>query len=253
MAARISILLMLFSTLIGNSQNITLLKNFNPKVKELKHNLNQNKDSLKLECENKIFKVEIFNEDYEHTFNVEDTKANIPLQKLPEGKFVVEVYLANKIAEMHIVKYKNNSLSNSNANDDVVEGKGMMLDEELKVIKRQPKHSIEFLLTRTNTDNKTAKKEKFYWVILEINNGNSSYKSMKLVEETMALKMINKNKLEAKSSYGKLNKLTVWEIYDKAEFMKNQLSNPEYINSTASDSFNVKPYYTSTNKLIALN
>ncbi len=247
MITRICTLFIFFSTFISYSQDVTLLKNFNPKVKELKHDLNYSKDSLSLKCESKIMKVDIFNEDYEQSFEIKDFQTLIPLKDIPVGKFVVEVYLTNKIAEMHIIKHNlDNSLTRSERGIDIAEGQGMMLDEELNVIKSPPKNSIEFLLTRSKANQSSRVKQKFFWVILEVNTGNNSYKSMKLVNESIATKMISRNKLVRKTSYGKLNKLSVWEIYNKTEFMKKQASNPDYINSSSSDLFNVVPYYMTT-------
>ena len=90
MFKKICTLLILFSSVIISGQNITLLKNTNPKVKELKHNLNASRDSLIMECEKTIYKVEIFNEDYEKIIIVEDFKSKIPLLDLPAGEFIVE-------------------------------------------------------------------------------------------------------------------------------------------------------------------
>lgn len=254
MAIKIYTLLMLASTLIGYGQNVTLLKNFNPKVKELKHSLNESRDSLNLICESKIVKVDIYNEDYEETFEIEDFHSLIPLEDLPEGKFVVDVQLVDKIVEMHIIKHQNLEKDTDNAHnkDDIIEGNGMMLDEEFNVIKNSPKISVEFLLTGSKRKKSVNKKQKFYWIVLEVCNGSNSYKSMKLVSENVAEKMISKNKLDAKTDFGKRNKLTVWEVYNSSEFMKNQVADPNYINSTSSDFFNVAPYYTSTKNLIAL-
>lgn len=101
---------------------------------------------------------------------------------------------------------------------------------------------------KTNTKN-----PKYYWVALETNNGTSSYKTMKLVNEVIADRLISKNKLETKTNNGKMNKLTIWEVYDKDRFMEAQVENPEYINSTSSELFNVVPYYTTSNLRLALN
>jgi hypothetical protein len=90
----------------------------------------------------------------------------------------------------------------------------------------------------------TSNNQKFYWIAEEINNGNSSHKIMKLVRGDVATEMISKNKIESKTKNGSRNKLTVWEVYDTAEFMKEQLGNPDYINSSSSNFFNVVPYFT---------
>ena len=253
MIKRIYTLLILISTFTGYSQDVVLLKNYNPKVKELDHNLNYNRDSLLLGSENKIIKVDIFNEDYDQTYDIKDFQTRIPIYNLPKGKFVVEVQLMDKIVEMHIVKHhSNNNLTDSSSridNKSIVEGQGMMLDEKLNVIKSPPKNSIEFLLTRSKTNKPRRVKQKFFWIIQEVSNGNKSYKSMKLVDERAVTKMISKNKLISETNYGKLNKLSVWEVYDTTKFVKKQTINPNYINSSSSDLFNVEPYYMSSENL----
>lgn len=256
MAIRICALLMLVSIYTGYSQNAILLKNFNPKVKELKHNLNKSRDSLSLVCESRIIKVDIFNEDYEQSLEINNFHSLIPLQDLPTGKFVVEVKLVDKIVEMHVIKQDNVKRDkDSNAEiKNLVEGNGMMLDEELKVIKNPPKNSFELLLNGAKKKQKKNKKRQFYWVVLEVNNGNNSYKSMKLVNESIAKKMISRNKLQSKNNIGKQNTLTVWEVHNSSKFMQKQVSDPSYFNSTSSDYFNVVPHYTtSTKEIIALN
>ena len=248
MFKRLSISLILFSVSLCYGQNVTLLKNYNPKVKELKHNLNQTKDSLWLNCETIINKVDIFNDDYDQTFEIKDTRALISLHELPKGKFVVEVQLTDKIVEMHVIKYADltKDTIESLKTKNVIEGNGMMLDEEMNIIKSPPKNSIEFLLTGSKGKKSKNKRQKFYWVALEVNNGNNSYKSMKLLSESVVLKMISKNKLEAKTNFGRRNKLTVWEVYDTSKFMQKQVANPDYINVSASNLFNVEPYYSSS-------
>lgn len=244
LTTRICTIFLLTVTLISSSQNISLLKNYNPKVKELNHELNQRKDSLNLKCDSKIIKVDIFNEDFDETFTVNDFKTSISLLNIPEGKFVVEVQLADKIVEMHVIKYNSDSKP-SYSNSNILEGQGMMLDEQLNVIKSPPKRSIEYLLTKTKASDNKSRKKKFYWILLEVNTGNNSNKSMKLVDEYAAKKMIKRNKLVSKSNFSKSNKLYVWEIYDTTKFIKNQTANPDYINSSSSEFFNVDPYYVS--------
>ncbi len=100
---------------------------------------------------------------------------------------------------------------------------------------------------------KTAENQKSYWVLEETNNGNGSHKTMRLVKEDAVMKMIEKNKLESKTSFGKLNKLTAWEVYDTVNFIKAQVENPNYINSSSSDLFSVVPYYTTANNRLAVN
>ena len=243
-------LFVLFLTLAVNSQNIVLLKNFNPKARELKHSLNTTKDSLLLKCEKKIIKVEIFNDDYDRAFVVEGSETKIPLTDIPFGKFEVEATLGDKIILMHIVRYKDiDRLSNSSISDEKEDGiieKGMMLDENLNAIKSSPKNSIEHILSKGRRK-KQIRNKKFFWAVYHINNKLGSSKTMKLVDKETADKMIRKNKLELNSVSGKLNELTIWEVYNTTKFMKHQSSNPGFINSSSSDLFNSIPYYAKEN------
>ena len=253
MSKTICTLLILFSTVIIYSQNITLLKNFNPKAKELKHSLNTTGDSLIMQCEKTIFKVEIFNEDYEKTIIVENSEAQIPLKDIPVGKFVVEAKLADKIIVMDLIRYdfindKSTSITSLDKKE-IAEGKGMMLDEELNVIKNSPKHSIEFILTRCKTKNNTNKNQKFYWSATKVNNESGSNKTMKLVNQESVDRMILKNKQEYNSTSGKLNELIIWEVYNTSKFMENQVSDPDFVYSSTSDLFNTSPYYSTENSI----
>ncbi len=253
MFKNICTLLILLSSVITYGQNITLLRNFNPKAKELKHSLNDSRDSLIMGCENTILKVEIFNEDYEKSILIEGFKIKIALNDLPIGKFVVEAKLIDKNIIMDLIKYdhfdEKSSSEESIGMKEVAEGKGMMLDENLHIIKSSPNRSIEYILTRGKRKKDTNKKQKFYWTVNQINNDLGSSKTMKLVNQKSVDKMIKKNKLEHNSVSGRLNELTAWEVYNTTKFMKNQVSNPDFIYSQTSDLFDVVPYYTKENSL----
>ena len=165
MTTRICTLLIFISAFTSHGQNVTLLKNFNPKVKELKHNLNPTRDSLILRCDSKIIKVDIFNEDYDQLFEINNNSANISLENLPEGKFTVDVYLEKKIAEMHIIKRnyveEEDTIETENSKDDDAKWKGTMLDEEMNAIDSQPRYDIEFLLTGNKPNTQAKTKQKF--------------------------------------------------------------------------------------------
>lgn len=122
----------------------------------------------------------------------------------------------------------------------------IVIENKKEELKTRPRTSLTHML---NWKPKKATKEnnKFYWIAEEINNGNNSYKTMKLVRGDVALNLISKNKIESKTNFGKQNRLTVWEIYNTKKFMKEQIDNPEYINSSSSDLFNVVPYFITVN------
>lgn len=256
MTKNICTLLVLLSALNIYGQDIRLVKNTNPKAKELKHSLNTTKDSLVLECENKIIRVEIFNEDYEKIVVVENHQVQIPLMDLPAGNFVIETKLADKIIVMDLIKYNNsNEVSNSTTSletFEVAEGNGMMLDERLRVIQQPPNQSIEFILTRSKAKQQTIKQHKFYWVVIKVNNKIGSSKTMRLVTQDVAERMIFKHKQELNSVSGKLNELSVWEVYNTAKFMEQQIVNPNFFYSLTSDLFNTTPYYSTLNNVANL-
>jgi len=242
-----SILLISFVTLFTFGQNATLLKNYNPKVKELKHNLNTTKDSLLLDCEKTIHQVDIFNEDFEKIITVDSNSSKIALNDMPEGKFVVEVKLVDKIVVMHLVIYQNirNSFTSTSDRKEIAEGVGMMLDEGLNVIKRPPNMSLEYLLNNGKVKTHTPKSKKLYWTVFRVNNEISSSKTMRLVDKTTAERMIITHKLEHQSPLGTRNQLIIWEVYDTTKFMEQQLVNPDFVYSVTSEHFNTTPYFSS--------
>ncbi|WP_299519640.1 hypothetical protein [Winogradskyella sp.] len=246
MITRICTLLIILTTSMVYSQNITLLKNFNPKVKALNHKLSINKDSLDLSCECKIMKVDIFNEDYDQTFEIKDFQTLISLRDIPEGEFVVEVYLEDKIVLMHIVKQKPFDVLTEDKKK-VVEAQGMMLDEKMQVIKSTPNQSIEFLLSGNKVERHPPKKKKFYWVVKKSNTEIAANQSMKLVDLETVNELISINKKELSTEIGKNNKLIIYEVYNSSKFMRHQLKNPSYFKSSNSEVFNVKPIYDSLN------
>ncbi|MBU2929212.1 hypothetical protein [Winogradskyella psychrotolerans] len=252
MIKNISTLLVLLLTTINYGQNITLLQNNNPKAKELIHGLNTTMDSLVLECNSKIEKVEIFNSDYDQTVVVEAHKTQIPLKHMPVGNFVVETKLAEKIIILDLIKHDDSYNVSHSQSEKIAEGKGMMLDEELNVIKSAPKKSIAFLLTRGNTNNHSNKNQKYFWTIAQINNDSGSSKTMRLVDQKSVELMILRHKMELNSDPGKFNTLTVWEVYNKSEFMDNQVSNPDFVYSLATDLFNPTPYYSTSDNIQSL-
>jgi len=241
------------ASLLAFGQHATLLKNYNPKVQELKHYLNHTKDSLILECETPILKVDIFNEDYEKLIPVEANSTQITLNDIPEGKFVVEVRLVDKIVVMHIIIHQdfNDALLSAALykNSTIAEGQGMMLDEGLNVVTSVPKMSLETMLNQRPSNSRTKKNEKLYWTIIRVNNEIGSSKTMRLIDKKDADRMILKNKLEHQSAIGKKNELIVWEVYNTSKFMEQQLVNPDFVYTLSSEYFNTTPYFTSDQSL----
>lgn len=94
----------LLLTIFSYSQKSTLLQNVNIRAKELKHHLNKTEDSLILEGERTIYKVEIFNRDFERTIVVKDSKVKIPLKDIPVGRFVVEAVLPDRLVVITLLR-----------------------------------------------------------------------------------------------------------------------------------------------------
>ena len=65
MMRKLYTIVFLLLTMLSYCQKSTLLQNVNIRAKELKHSLNKTGDSLILEAERTIYRVEIFNRDFE--------------------------------------------------------------------------------------------------------------------------------------------------------------------------------------------
>jgi hypothetical protein len=215
------------------SQNSTLLQNKNFRANDLKHKLNKKGDSLILESNKTIYNVEIFNEDFSKTVKVNSTKTVISLKDTPIGRLVVQAKLADKRIIMTLLRH--------NSFDEIVE----VIAEEKIADATKPKEQSVSSLLNWKPKKSTSKKETYYWAVQESNNGSNSYKSMKLVTLKELSRMIIKNKIEVKTSQGKDNRLTVWEVYNTAKFMEKQVADPDYIFSTSSVLFNTTPYFNS--------
>jgi hypothetical protein len=227
-------------TLFCYGQKSTLLENVNYRAKELKQSLSKNGDSLILIAERKIYKVEIYNSSLEKLITVEDTEVKIPINDLPVGRYVVDATLINKHIIMTLLRDEHFEEIKSNIAIDT-----LVTSTYIKPKVKQPfidRHAN--LLSKRLTKSK-PKTNTYYWVKYNINNGSTSRRIMRLENQDAVEKLIKKHQLEIKTLKGKHNKLTIWEVYDRTKFIKEQVSNPNYINSSTSGFFNVIPYYTS--------
>lgn len=91
-------------TTLAYCQQSKLFQNINFRAKELKHHLNAAGDSLTLKGERTIYKVAIFNRDFEHTVLVGDSQVIIPLKDIPLGRFVVEASLTDKLIVLTLLR-----------------------------------------------------------------------------------------------------------------------------------------------------
>jgi hypothetical protein len=220
-------------------QKATLIENVNYRAKELKQTLSKNGDSLILQGEREIYKVEIYNSDFDKEISVNDSRVEIPLRDLPVGRYVVDATLIDK----HIIM----TLFKNEDTEEIYEP--TQQSDDLGAKKRQPFIDRHAQLLSKPSIQISPNLEKYYWVMHKVNNGSASQKKMRLENKDVVDKIILKHDLELKTLKGKHNTLTIWEIYDRKAFIKKQISNPSYINSLSSEFFNVLPYYTSENSV----
>ncbi|WP_299227333.1 hypothetical protein [uncultured Psychroserpens sp.] len=228
-------LFMLFTvSLFG--QEITFQKNTSYAARKLKliQKLNASGDSLILESEKKqIRQVDILNDTYLESIDVNSNAGKINLKKLPLGNYVVQANLGRHWIVMYLEKKEpiNASLTETKVNES----------KDENVIKNA-------VILEDNPNEVRFKENTLYWVVYESNSPFSSNKTMGLKYFDEIQDLISKIKLELKSEVGQYNKLFVYEIYNRKKFMKRQLRNRKYYKSKKSKFFNVSPIYTSEEK-----
>lgn len=151
-----------------------------------------------------------------------------------------EVSFSDKFTgEIHAIEYSTLALE------------GLNVDQDESESENQKGLSISDMLNWKSKKDKTS--DKVFWISHVINSGTTSRKIMKMVTHDEADQLITTYKAEHKTKQGKLNTLFIWEIYDTALFIKEQTKNSDYINSNYSDYFNVIPYFSSSQMMIASN
>lgn len=229
----------MFLTLFSYGQKSTLIQNINPRAKELKHSLNKTGDSIILESEYTIGKVVIFNDDFEKTFEVKHTKAKIALHTIPVGRFITEVRLNKKLIIITLLRFETLvDISKAIYTMD----KAPKIENSKSVIHSENSGTT---LSIVNSKGKSAKNIRFYWVVNLINKGHSSRKVMRIADRETIAKIIKQNEIDLRTKSGRLNELTIWEVYDTTKFLRYKRQNPDYANDKKSDSFNTNPFYKS--------
>ncbi len=212
-------------------QNITFHENVNYRASVLDQHLDNDKNLLFLESKNDpITHIEIFNDTYSKSINVNDTKTSIDLNTLPVGNFVIQAKVDTKFIIMYIEKTGSTVL----ASNDIVD------------------KSLEINPTTTLNSIKNIEKSEaiYYWVVYESNSNFGSSSKMSLEYKDAIFKIISKHKLELKSNVAKSNKLLIYEVFKKSEFMDKQFRNPTYYKSDDASKFlNTKPLYVSSNDI----
>lgn len=247
----IKIKLILIFLLLSTSvfpQKTTLIQNINTRANELSHSLNKTNDTLVLNCENRIFKVNIFNSNFSKSFWINSNKIEIPLNNLDVGRYAIEVILKKK--HIIITLLRNEPLLKTGTEIVIKENsKTSIANKNTKTASATESIAIDDLATK-KAKTKTTKKRPVtksgyhYWVEHEINNGQSSRKIMKMASLREVEHLISKNHLDIKSLKGKSNMLTIWEVYDSSNFVKERHNSPEFM-TTQSEYFNATPFYKS--------
>jgi len=233
----LAILCLLFAVLVYG-QKSTLLQNYNPRAKELKHSLNKTEDTLILKGKQMINKVGIFNKDFEKTITVNNRNVKIPLQDIPVGRFVTEVRVEGKLIIITLLRHEafnkpkivlNEEVEKPSITDEIV------TETTIKI------SGITSSNGKSKVENVNTKK--YFWIVQNINNGHKSRKFMRFGDKKIVNKMIEQNKLDLKTKSGKLNELIIWEVYDTSKFTIYKKTNPDCKNTLESDFFNTTPYY----------
>jgi len=104
-------ILLILSTFVINAQESILIPNTNIDAKELVHSLNKTNDSLVLNCDYIIYKVEIFNSEYMKIYEINKKEIQLPLTELPLGRFSIAVFTNRKIIMINLLRNKPYTIS----------------------------------------------------------------------------------------------------------------------------------------------
>lgn len=234
------VLIFTFFTVFIYGQRVTFQKNINNRAKALEQSLNKTGDSLILRSEKTISQVDIFNEDYMKSININSNEAKIDLNTLPEGRFIVKARLGKKRIVMYLKIHE--SIKNIKNTDLAT-----LKETDIASVEIEAEKLSDSIATRQKNSDKTVS----YWVVYESNSGSGSYRTMSLERKDEVENLISKNKLELGTKIGKNNKLVVYEVFNTSKFMRKQLRNPKYFSSSNSKVFNPEPYYASPNQNVS--
>lgn len=251
----------LLCTILSYGQQITFHENTNYRATVLLQSLDDDAKNLLLESKTEeITKIDIFNDDFSEIMDVYSNKAQIDLNTLPIGHFVIQARVGQKRIIMYLEKNEDAKLASSNQDVEIIDKNALTSKQASQTISREKNKDAQVgsssqkdlelnkkalasqQILKKPDNNKNAA---FYWVVSESNSGFGSSKSMRLEYKDDVDKLISKVKLELKSSVGKNNKLLIYEIYNRSKFMSKQLRNSGYYQSETSEFFNVVPIYTS--------
>ena len=220
-------------------QNSTLIQNINFRADELKHNLNMTGDTILLKGSRNIAKVDIYNDDFNTSFNVDNTNASIPLIDIPIGRYVTEVHVEEK--RIIITLLRHNTIE-VNAEPLVALSNAAHMKNDLEVANLAKETVLTTSKERVIHHN-AGKKVRMYWIVNIINMGQSSRKIMKMGDLKTVKNLIRKHEIDHRTKYGQLNDLTIWEVYDTSKFMRYKRQNRDYAKTESSEFFNTRPFY----------
>jgi len=236
-------ILFLFLASLCYSQNATLLQNIDYRAKELKHSLDKTGDTLVLEGERSIAKVAIFNDTFEKSITIEDKATKIPLTDLPNGRFVTEVKVHDKLIILTLLLHR----PKENISKNLSINKPEVLSDSKTMISQNEDLGKVIITNESeaHANDKLKKTVRFYWIVNKIYKGHSSRKIMKIGDKKAVEKVIRQNEIDLQTRTGKYNELIIWEVYDTAKFMRYKRINPDYANAENVDCFNSTPFYKS--------
>ena len=200
---RFFLLFLLFLTpiIIHPQDSITSIRyNRNWDAKELKHSLNKTKDSLILECDYIMHKVEIYHPVTRREIPLGSKQATISIRDLELGRHSVDVFTNSKIIMFNILRHLEYPKEPEKTPKEPEK-----TPKEFKEIHKEltPKEVAKML------DDLKYSKNQAYWIIEEVNSRFGSYSSSFLGKYKKMRYKVIKNMLDIRSFTGKLNVLTV--------------------------------------------
>jgi hypothetical protein len=226
------ILAVMLCSILSYGQQITFHENVNYRASKLQQSLDSTGNYLLLESKDQpISQIDIYNDDFSQSIHIQNKKTKISLKSLPAGNFVIQAKIDKQFIIMYVEKNEDTQIASSEQN---IEEKAVN-DTSLQL---------------KSIPTKEKKSPLYYWVVYESNSNFGSSSSMRLEYKDDIAKLILKNKLELKSNIGKANKLIIYEVYNKSEFMNKQFRNPKYYKSADASKFlNAEPLYASNSEI----
>ncbi|MFD1017517.1 hypothetical protein [Winogradskyella rapida] len=279
-----SVFLLLTTFLYG--QKSVLLKNNNSRALELRHYLNTTQDSIVFEGERTIYEVMIFNDDFERIIKVKDSKAKLLIGDIPVGRYAIEAVLRDKLIVITLLRHEifsnippapelqienpdllasNSSFNPNTPNtshgpkattalpDDLTAPKTKVYGSEnaryasdLRLAGKKANVLNSKHMARPAKPKVSAAK---YWIHYKVNNGSSSETLLKMADQKTVDRLILKIETDMKTTTGRNNELTVWQVYDPTNFFIHKRRHKKNYMNVNSDSFDIQPYYKVTNAL----